>query len=426
MDGLLGRVVPENGSESNASEPDGCTRPVFRVASRLDAERIAAMRDHRRVVLVFEPGITPGDVTASLEAMLQHAPHTACPRIVLAAEERLADFQELIDADLLFYLARADISARDLDALIDSALTPPRMHASLDRYLTANQLRQLALAESVSELAGALRAAMTSAVDAERTRCLLYDSERQILWAPNESADGFSVASGVIGFIHRTGLTVALPRLGDDPRFDSDLDNPGGEFTDRFLGAAVRAGRGEVVAVLAALRPAHERAFEPLEIAALEAVAAHASPYLAAWLVEPEETESPFRRRALRELEQPLSSGPEPLRLESHWMRAATWLAAAVFAALLLALVFVRVPRYATGTALVRSDGAVVATFPARTPLQRGMRLRFNNQSLPIESIAGPTAITAKLPRGQSGTRGKAEVRVGSERLLFALIGARR
>lgn len=426
MDGLLGRVVPEIGSESVASEPDGCTRPVFRVAVRLDAERIAAMRDHRRVVLVFEPGISPEDVTASLEAMLQHAPHTACPRIVLAAKERLADFQELIDADLLFYLSRADISERDLDSLIDSALTPPRTHASLDRYLTAHQLRQIALAESVSELAGALRAAMTSAVDAERTRCLLYDSERQILWAPNESADGFSVASGAIGFIHRTGLTVTVPRLGDDARYDSDVDNPGGEAADRFLGVAVRAGRGEVVAVLAALRPAHERAFEPLDIAALEAVAAHASPYLAAWLVEPAETESPFRRRALRELEQPLASGPEPLRIQSHWMRAATWLAAAVFVALLLALVFVRVPRYATGTAYVRNDGVVIATFPARTPLQRGMPLRFNNQTLPIESIDGTTVVTARLPGNQSGTAGKAEVRAGSERLLFALIGERR
>lgn len=398
---------------------------MLRLASRLDAERAAAMREHRRVVLVFERGTTPDDVTASLEVMLQHAPHTACPRIVLADEERLADFQALIDADLLFYLARASISERDLDALIDCALTPPRMHASLDRYLTAHQLRQLALAESVSELAGALRAAMTSAADAERTRCLLYDGERQILWAPNESADGFSVASGVIGFTHRTGQTVTLPRLGDDARFDSDLDNPGGEAADRFLGVAVRAGRGEVVAVLAALRPAHERPFEPLEIAALEAVAAHASPYLAAWLAEPAETESPFRRRALRELEQPLASGPESLRLDSQWMRAATWLAAAVFVALLLALVFVRVPRYATATAVVRDDGAVIATFPSGTPLQRDMTLRFNNQSLPIERVDGTTAITAKLSRGQSGTSGKAEVRIGSERLLFALIGER-
>ena len=429
MDGLLGSAVPEKGSEPAASEPaepDGCTRPVFRVASRLDAERIAAMREHRRVVLVFGPGISAEDVAASLEAMLQHAPHTACPSIVLAAEEQLAGFQELIDADRLFYLSRTGLSDRDLNALIDSALALPRVQASLDRYLTADQLRRIALAQSVAELADALRAAMSSAVDAERTRCLLYDSERQILWAPNDSSDGYSAAAGVVSFIHRTGLTVTLPRLGDDARYDLDLDNPGGESADRFLGVAVRAGRGEIIAVLTALRPTPERAFEPLEIAALETVAAHASPYLAAWLVEPEETASPFRRRALRELEQPLSAGPEPLRLESHWMRAASWLVAAVFVALLLALVFVRVPRYATGTALVRHDGAVIATFPARTPLQRGMPLRFNNQSLPIESVAGTTVVTAKLPRSHAGTRGKAEVRVGTERLLFALTGERR
>ena len=73
------------------------------------------------------------------------------------------------------------------------------------------------------------------------------------------------------------------------PRFDPDLDNPHGEPTDRFLGVPIRASRGAVTAVLVALRSA-SAAFEPLEIAAMEAIAAHASPYVAAWLLEAEET----------------------------------------------------------------------------------------------------------------------------------------
>jgi hypothetical protein len=90
------------------------------------------------------------------------------------------------------------------------------------------------------------------------------------------------------------------------------------------------------MAVLAATRSVNERPFEPIDVAAMEAIAAHASPYVAAWLVEPAD-EGPFRQRALRELEQPYSIGPEPLRLEPAWTRRATWFAVASFVALLVA-----------------------------------------------------------------------------------------
>jgi hypothetical protein len=43
----------------------------------------------------------------------------------------------------------------------------------------------------------------------------------------------------------------------------------------------------------------------------------------------------------LRELDQPLLDGPEPLRLEPRWTRGTPWLAVAAFVAFLLALVFV-------------------------------------------------------------------------------------
>ena len=180
------------------------------------------------------------------------------------------------------------------------------------------------------------------------------------------------------------------------------------------------------MAVLVALRRAAEPPFEPLEIAAAEAVAAHASPYLAAWLLEPEE--SPFRLRALRELEQPLTSGPEPLRLDRTWTRRAGWLVVATFVVVLLALLLVHVPQYATGSASVRADGAVVAAFAGAPLFHRGMPLRFRGESLLIESVerrgAQTIVVTARLPRSRAGAEGKAEVRVGSERLLYALVPA--
>jgi hypothetical protein len=408
------------------SQPDGCTRPVFRVASAIDAAWWDTVAAHARAVVVFGPGALAADVTASLDALAQHAPHTVCASIVLTTDDRLAEFQELIDADRIFYLSRGELSERDLDALIESALQEKPPHVSLDDYLSADSLRRLALAQSVAELAAALRTAITKAVDAERSRCIFYDSDRHALWIPNES-EGESSAVGLVSFIFRTGSAVCLSRLGDDARFDHDLDNPDGDAFDRFLGVPVRTGGGAVMAVLVAVRPASERPFEPLEIAALEAVAAHASPYVAAWLVDADESESPFRRNALRELDAPITAGPEPLRLDPRWTRRASSLAVAALIAALLALVFVRVPQYATGNAVVRNDGTVIATFPANTNIDRDTLLRFNHQSLPIESIDvrdAQTIVIARSPRAQIGSRGKAEVHVQSERLLFVLAPA--
>lgn len=329
-------------STTDSNAPEECTQAVFRIASEIDAERIAAIRRLERAVLVFGPGASPANVTTALDALARFAPDTVCSTIVLAAKEETAGFQKLIDADRLFYLAAGELSQRDLNALIEGALARRRPDPSLDRLLSADHLRRLALAQSVSELAGALRAAAGSAAQAERVRCVLYDPERKVLWAPSEAGGDESTAAGLVGFIHRTGMTVCLPRLGEDPRLDFDLDNPGGEPSDRFLGVPVRAG-GTVLAVLVALRPVEQRAFEPREIAMLEAIAAHASPYVASWLGEIE-GDSPYRHRALRELEQPMTAAPEPLRLDPRWTRHASWFALAAFIALLLALLLSLAP----------------------------------------------------------------------------------
>jgi len=310
-----------------------CTRPIFRVPPGAGAEQIGHIRNHPNAVLVFGPNASASDVTATLDTLQG----TACSAIVLTARESLPDFQRLVDGDRLFYLACGELPARELDALIDSALGERKPAATLDLYLNAATLRRIALAQSVVELTSALRAAAAATVAAERTRCVLYDSERGTLWVPNESA-GESPAAGLISFIFRTGVTVCLPHLDGDARFDRDLDNPEGDAADRFLGVPLCAG-GKVVAVLTAMRPSHAVPFEPLDIAAMEALASHASPYAAAWLDDSPNAGGPFRVRALRAVEQPPGAASEPLHLESAWMRRATWLFFTTLLALLAAVV---------------------------------------------------------------------------------------
>lgn len=317
MDGVVGSRAPEE-------VPGGCTRPVFRIPPGTGAEQIGNIRNHASAVLVFGPNASANEVTATLDALQDRS----CGAIVFATRESLADFQQLIDDDRLFYLACGELPARELDALIGSALGERKPIATLDRYLTSSSLRRIALAQSIVELTNALRAAAATTVAAERTRCVLFDSERGTLWIPDES-DAESTAAGLVSFIFRTGLPVSLPHLDGDPRFDRDLDNPEGDAADRFLGVPIIIGGnagGKVVAVLTAMRPGHALPFEPLDIAAMEALAAHASPYAAAWLDDTPDSGGPFRLRALRGAEQMPGSASAPLQLESAWMRRATWL----------------------------------------------------------------------------------------------------
>lgn len=345
----------------------------------LDAKREALaeqVASYPAVVLCFGPGSGPGHVRTVLDTLEREAPGTPFLSVALAGTDDLGAFQDLIDDDRLFYLSRGPLSDRDLAGLLEGAASAlaRRLHRQALRpgdtgdTLPVDLLRQFALARTVEELASTAAAAAVHAAGAQRARCLLYDPQRQAVWSPGDGADpetaGESPAVGLASFILRSGQTVCLPRVGEDPRFDPDLDNPQGSPGDRFLGVPVRSDEDDVVAVLAALRDAAHAPFEPREIAALEAVAAQVSPYLAAWAPAAERAAGPFRERALRERELALTP-LEPLRLTPAWTRWTWWLLMASLAAGLLALVFVRVPEYASGVAVIRAGGRVDVTATA-------------------------------------------------------------
>jgi hypothetical protein len=322
---------------------------LFRIASAMEPAQLDAIRgqeqNNEHVVLVFGPGAEASDVTAALDTLAEQAPRTRCTNIVLSAPERLADFQPLIDADRIFYLCCGDLPEGQIEVLIEGArMTEPR-EASADLFLPVEDLRRMATATNVAEVADAVERAISNVVESARSRCVLFDREQQVLWTPGDAHEEASASVGLISFIIRSGTTVCLARLDGDPRVDLELDDPDGRASDRFLGVPVRAARGAIVAVLVAVRPEHESAFQPFEIALLEALAVHASPYLATWLMQTtvqttvQTTSSPFRHNALRELDRPPLAGAEPLRLNAAWTRGTPWLAVATFAALAVALV---------------------------------------------------------------------------------------
>ena len=319
--------------------PASMAQPLYRVREALDAGQLASIRGYEHVVLVFGPEAAAHGVMASLDVLASQAPRTRCSSIVLSAPDQLADFQPLVNADRLFYLSGGDLPERQLAALVDGARGMNGRDGAIDLGLPVDDLRRMALADNVAEVADAVERSIGTVMKTRRSRCVLFDREEDVLWTPGEGAEEASAAAGVISFVLRSGMSVCLARLAGDPRVDLDLDDPDGVSSDRFLGVPVRAPRGVVVAVIVALRPQQDPPFEPRDVATLEALAAQVSPYLATWLVQ--SPDSPFRYHALRELDQPLLAGPEPLHLTPLWTRGTPWLVAATFAAFVLALLFV-------------------------------------------------------------------------------------
>ncbi|HYN19951.1 MAG TPA: HlyD family efflux transporter periplasmic adaptor subunit [Thermoanaerobaculia bacterium] len=340
------------------------------------AALVDLVRARARTILCFGPTIAPAEIKSILDSLEQAAPESAYLNLVFAGTAALADYQELVDEDRLFYLCRVALSDREVFGLIEGAAgflersDNPAPAAESGR-LPVDTLRRLALARDLTELTQIASAAAAQAVEAQRGRCCLFDSRRQAIWSPTEATSGESPAVGLVSFILRTGLPLCLSRIGDDPRFDHDLDDPEGEPHDRFLGTPVHGAAGEVAAVLLALRSAQEAPFEPREIAALEAAADQIGPYLLALMTAvAAETASavtlrgPFREQALREREMSATRF-EPLRLAPGWTRWTFWLTLAALAVVLLAVVVVRVPEYASGVAVIRGGGRIDVTATA-------------------------------------------------------------
>lgn len=441
----------------------------------------------RRAVLCFGPGCDPRQVEAVLDELSRRAPQTACRSLVIAAGAwGPGAFQHLIDDDRLAYLVGGRLPAADLAVLVGATAGTwtaplPADVAAGEHAPEAGSLRRLALAGSEDELAAGLHAATARTVRARRHACVVFDPERselRVFRGRRQAETDHSPAVGLVSFVVRTGATLVLPRVGDDPRFDRELDDPGGGPGDRFLAVPVRGHDGAVLAVLVAARAGHEPAFGADESAALEALAGHAAEYTAAWRAGGDEhaaaagprsvsPRAPYRRQALRELEVS-STGQEPLRVARGWMRWTTWLACGAPAAALCAGLLLEVPEYASGPAVVRpGTSTVVALVPERYRLQLrpGLRLRVDLPGAPVAGrwlalasiapevlspaearrVLGARAddalgaerawvmVTAALPGGALDTRAqaaanlparmaRAEIPLRSERLLFALL----
>ncbi|HVR98423.1 MAG TPA: HlyD family efflux transporter periplasmic adaptor subunit [Thermoanaerobaculia bacterium] len=303
--------------------------------------------------------------------------------IVLAAGDDLSPFQDLIDRDRIFYLTQEPVPAADLAAILRGAANRWRtaqVRSGEERERLALGRRLLAAARDIAaekKASGAGRAAADAAADlvgAERAWCLFYDPVHETLWAGDEGSPDErreSAAVGLVSFVTRTGRPVSLERLGSDPRFDRDADDPEAAGDERFAVVPVElpaelasSGAPRVLAVITVVRAAEAAPFTERDLETLARLAEQAAPTFAHLLPAAEEAEasgmlSPglFREQAVEHHRDGLSGEGDLLRADPGWMRWTFRLLVAVVVAGLLFAVLGKIREYAAGPAVIRLGG---------------------------------------------------------------------
>jgi hypothetical protein len=206
-----------------------------------EAEALRLLRAQTVAVLAVGAVLSGGLARDLIEAA-EEAPGAAeRVNLVLAGGPDPTLFQDLIDRDRVFYLSQEPVPAGDLIALLRSAAdrwrSSVRREDEEGRRRSAFALRLLASIQSISSqrkpegVARAAAEAVEDVVRADRGYCLLYDPATETLWEPPRDADleeerRESAAVGLVSFVVRTGRPLALERIGADPRFDRDADDP--------------------------------------------------------------------------------------------------------------------------------------------------------------------------------------------------------
>ncbi|HYI07735.1 MAG TPA: ABC transporter transmembrane domain-containing protein [Thermoanaerobaculia bacterium] len=273
----------------------------------------------RADLLCVGPGLAGRDAAVFLERAAAGAGRC----IVLAAGDEPELFQELVDGDRIFFLSRHAPPASEVASLLRSALHHDERRARLAATETGRGAAVVARALSrvvdrvatepdVERISGILGDAAAGLTDADDGRCAVYDPLHETLWSRQLDADETirnSAAAGLVGFVARTGETLALERAGDDPRYDGEADNNGRSPRERFLAVPVLApaASAEVLAVLTATRGPASEPFAEAERARLTDLAVQIAPILSHKIFEAR------LEAALAAADDPVATDGEPL-----------------------------------------------------------------------------------------------------------------
>ena len=259
------------------------------------------------LVVCVGPGLEGRDAAAFMERAVAH--DRGARYVVLAAGREPELFQDFVDADAVFFLSRRPPPAGEVAALLRSALTHGQRRVLLEpagdargAVLVARAISQvvdrIATETDLARISGLVGDAAAALTDADEGRFAVYDPLHETLWFRRlEASDSVrnSAASGLVGFVTRTGVALAAERAGDDPRYDAEADNGGRSPQERLL--AVPA---DTLGVLVVTREPDREAFGDVERQHLESLALQIAPIVR-------------HRVAEKQLEEALAAADDPV-----------------------------------------------------------------------------------------------------------------
>jgi GAF domain-containing protein len=393
------------------------------------ADAVEALQHEDIAVVVVGPELPTSRACDLLAAFAELCPDSPARVIVLAAGQDMSLFQPFVDDDTLFYLSRACPRPEDLLALVTSAtngrramLVPPPWRARSEPQV-AHVHRILDLGHtlavqtdraSAAELARRSVAALSQAT---RAYCLLHEEAEDVLSSRDPRAGverSESAATGLAGFVTRTGIPLRIAWASHDPRYDPDADDPGGKGDEHLMIVPVRGHFfPSTLAVLIAVRSGDAREFEPSDETLLQLLARELGGVLGRLSVQAEIEDGVghdgavvrgtsailYREEAVKSHVAGGRHG-DVLRLWHGWAVWGYRLVVAGGIVAFLGLTFTSVDEYATGLAVVRLParfdvkatagaqgnlGEVVALMPGRyqSRLRPGLSLRLELAGFP-------------------------------------------
>ena len=360
-------------------------RGLSLLTAAADEEALQLLEEREIAVLCLGDRLRETAARDFLTTAVERFPGNPTVNLVLAGGRDPGLFQELVFDDRIYYLTQEPVLNADLVAIVRSALDrwwslrlgdrDPETEEGAHRLQEIVEVaRRVALQRSLDEAGALTEQAIREMLPADRAYYLIYEPDQELLWSGEPGSRNHrqeSAAVGLVSFVARTGRALLLDRLGEDPRFEREADDPEGDGDERFLAVPVRGSNRTVLAVLVAIREPEEPAFSDQDLVSLELLADQVASSFSQLILQSRldqmqfrreealrsEAFSLFREEAVGHHAEGLAEHGDVLRLSPRWLPWTYWMLLVLLVVGLLFSTVFQLREWAGGPAVVQIEG---------------------------------------------------------------------
>ena len=396
----------------------------LRIVDAVDLDGVLSrLAQEDAVALVLGPRLGPWEAHALLSRVLAEFPDSPTVNIVLGAGPEPEIFQEFVNRDRIFYLSRSAITPKQLGLILAAAVRhfQSKLEGTADAFAGTDSSAErlldfcirLSAQQDLPNAAGLLVETVRTYLAAERAQCLIYDAEKEVLTAPEAASEELrieSAAAGLVGYVARTGESIELDRVADDPRYDREADDPEGAGDAHYVAAPVCGPGDAVLAVVSASRDRDAAPFSPQDTEMLKLLGTCAAPAFAAilWQTRIQNllrsrahvagSADIFRQEALEYHNRSWDEEGELLRTPPRWLRRTHWITLVLLLMICLYASLARISETVSGPVVLRARNKIAVTagvggLVRSVEVSVGDRVRAGDLLVRLYDTAGATTL---------------------------------